>query len=185
MSASRSRKQRAPRSLPCDPPQPAVIVPAVTRQAEASSSAQVHGRPRAHTFTIEDLIAEVRGGRLRIPIFQRPLKWQPHDVLKLLDSVYCGYPIGTLLLWLRPASADHLVFGSVTIEAPARADAWWVVDGQQRLLALTRALTGSGDALESFAAYFDLHTEKFIRPPRDPAPHQVPMTVVLDAERLM
>lgn len=146
---------------------------------------QVHGRPRAHTFTVEDLVAEVRAGRLRIPTFQRPLKWKQRDVLKLLDSIYSGYPIGTLLLWHRPAAAERLVFGSVTIDAPARPDAWWVVDGQQRLLALTRALTGSGDASESFAATFDLHTQQFIRPPREPAPHHVPLNVVLDAERLM
>lgn len=146
----------------------------------------MQGRPRAHTFTVEDLVAEVLAGRLRIPKFQRPLKWQQRDVLKLLDSIYCGYPIGTLLLWQRPAEADRLVLGSLAIDAPARTDAWWVVDGQQRLLALTRALAGSGDAREPFAAYFDLHTQQFIRPPRDtPAPHQVPVTVALDAERLM
>jgi hypothetical protein len=157
----------------------------VTRAAEPGSSAQVQGRPRAHTFTVEDLVAEVLAGRLRVPKFQRPLKWQQRDVLKLLDSIYCGYPIGTLLLWQRPAEVDHLIFGSVEIDAPARTDAWWVVDGQQRLLALTRALAGSGDQREPFAAYFDLHTQQFIRPPREPAPHQVPLTEVLDAERLM
>lgn len=156
----------------------------MTRAAEPTS-VQVHGRPRSHIFSVEDLIAEVHAGRLRIPSFQRPLKWKQRDVLKLLDSIYCGYPIGTLLLWHRPATAEHLVFGSVTIDAPARPDALWVVDGQQRLLALTRALTGSGDSRESFAATFDLHTQTFLRPPREPAPHQVPLNVVLDAERLM
>lgn len=146
----------------------------------------MQGQPRARTFTVEALVAEVLAGRLRIPKFQRPLKWQQRDVLKLLDSIYCGYPIGTLLLWQRPAEADRLVFGSLAIDAPARTDALWVVDGQQRLLALTRALAGSGDAREPFAAYFDLHTQQFIRPPRDtPTPHQVPLTVALDAERLM
>lgn len=157
----------------------------MTRATESTSSAQVQGRPRAITFTVEKLVDEVRLGRLRIPTFQRPLKWKQRDVLKLLDSIYCGYPIGTLLLWQRPANAERLVFGSVIIDAPARTDAWWVVDGQQRLLALTRTLTGSGDDRESFAAYFDLHSQEFIRPPREPAAHQVPLTVVLDAERLM
>jgi hypothetical protein len=134
---------------------------------------------------VEILVAEVLAGRLRVPRFQRPLNWQLRDVLKLLDSIYCGYPIGALLLWQRPAEADHLSFGSVEIDAPARTDAWWVVDGQQRLLALTRALAGSGDSSEPFAASFDLHAQQFIRPPREPAPHQVPLNVVLDAERLM
>lgn len=151
--------------------------PVVTRAADSISS--------AHTFTVEALVAEVLAGRLRIPAFHRPLKWQQRDVLKLLDSIYRAYPIGTLLLWQRSAEAEHLVFGSVSIDAPARTDALWIVDGQQRLLALTRALAGSGDHSESFAIYFDLHTQQFIRPPHEPAAHQMPLNVALDANRLL
>ena len=149
----------------------------MTRAADSISS--------AHTFTVEALVAEVLAGRLRIPAFHRPLKWQQRDVLKLLDSIYRAYPIGTLLLWQRSAEAEHLVFGSITIDAPARTDALWIVDGQQRLLALTRALAGSGDHSESFSTYFDLHTQQFIRPPHEPAAHQMPLNVALDANRLL
>ena len=75
-------------------------------------------------------------GRVRIPKFQRPLRWDAKDVLSLLDSVYRGYPIGTLLFWRRPAEADPIVHGTVSIAAPAVTDALWVVDGQQRIISL-------------------------------------------------
>ncbi len=129
----------------------------------------------------------VHAGRVRIPKFQRPLKWELADVLSLLDSIYRGYPVGTLLLWRRPAAEDLIVHGSVKIDAPAVAEALWVVDGQQRIVSLTRALTGAGFPDEPFAAFFDLHLGVFVRPPmrETPPSHYLPLTEVLDSASLI
>ncbi|HEY0135952.1 MAG TPA: DUF262 domain-containing protein, partial [Nannocystis sp.] len=150
--------------------------------APDDSPRALQGRPNARNFSVEDLIAAVQAGRVRIPKFQRPLKWELADVLSLLDSIYRGYPVGTLLLWLRPAGEDDIYHGSVQIKAPAVADALWVVDGQQRIVSLTRALTGAGFPGEPFAAFFDLRLGTFVRPPRRDAPpsHYLPLTEVLD-----
>jgi len=51
----------------------------------------------AKTFTVVDLVAEALKGRIRIPEFQRPLRWQWEDVRRLFDSIVKGYPIGNLL----------------------------------------------------------------------------------------
>lgn len=130
---------------------------------------------------------KVLDGQLRVPGFQRPLKWDIKDVLALLDSVYRGYPVGTLLLWQRAAEAEHLQYGSIEVEARQRSDALMVVDGQQRVRALTQALAGAGHPSEPFAAFFDLREDKFVKLGRreGPLPHQVPMTEVLDSERLI
>ena len=48
---------------------------------------------------IEDLLDELNTGKLRIPNFQRPFVWKPLDMLALFDSIYKGYPIGSLLFW--------------------------------------------------------------------------------------
>lgn len=148
-------------------------------------------RPQATAFSIEDLLDRVRRGEVRIPDFQRSLRWQAKDVRDLLDSVYRGYPIGTLLFWKKEAPAAVLHFGPVKIDAPQTAQAFWVVDGQQRLTSLTAVLLhpplqGKG-AHDDFAFYFDLESETFVRPPRRVAPpvHWVPMNVVLDSEQLL
>jgi len=55
-------------------------------------------QPTAKTFSLIDLVAAASAGRLRIPEFQRPLRWQWKDVSRLFDSIVKGYPIGNLLL---------------------------------------------------------------------------------------
>lgn len=159
----------------------------MTSQPEMTSPAGLPTRPEARTFRVEDLVSAVTSGKIRIPAFQRGIKWDPGDAIALLDSIDRGYPIGTLLLWRRPAPADRLVHGSVTIEADARPDALWVVDGQQRIVSLTRIFAGKGFPEEPFAAFYDLQKGQFRRlGKRDtPAEHDLPLTEVLDSSRLV
>jgi hypothetical protein len=147
-------------------------------------------RPEARAFKIEDLLAEVRSGRVRVPSFQRPLKWEREDARKLLDSLYRGYPVGTLLFWETKAEPGEMRFGSFTVSAGGRSDALWVVDGQQRIVSLARVLLASEPDTDVFALYFDLDEGEFVAPPppakRSEAPARwLPMTVVLDSEDLM
>ena len=104
-------------------------------------------RTVASSYTIEELLVLVEKKNVRIPHFQRGLRWGPSDVVKLFDSIYKGYPIGTLLLWERPGPEHTL----------------WVVDGQQRITSLaTVLLRVDGNPPASRALYFDLATEQFV-----------------------
>lgn len=148
-------------------------------------------RPQATAFSIEDLLDRIGRGEVRIPEFQRPLRWKANDIRDLLDSIYRGYPIGTLLFWKREAPATRLEFGPVRVDVPQAAQALWVVDGQQRITALTGVLLhppldGEG-ARDDFALYFDLEKEEFVRLSGRgwPPPHWLPMNVVLDSEQLL
>lgn len=118
---------------------------------------------RAERYKVADLIAMVSDGKVRIPHFQRGLRWKQRDVVRLFESIYMGYPIGTLLLWVRPASAQKLTVGSITIDAPELRDAFWVVDGQQRLTALASSLLANTcvTADPRFDLGFDLTTAHF------------------------
>lgn len=146
-------------------------------------------RPRAGAEPVEDLVGWVREGRIRIPDFQRPLRWRAQHVLDLFDSLWLGYPVGNLLFWQRPAEQGSLALGPLRIQAEARADALWVVDGQQRLTSLACALlhphpsTSSGDL---FALWFDLVDQRFVRarPGQDLPAHWLPLNRVLDAVQL-
>lgn len=145
-------------------------------------------RPEARAFKVEDLLGELRRGRMRIPSFQRDIRWRRDDAAKLLDSLWRGYPIGTLLFWETSAEAGEVVFGTVRVGGGARSDALWVVDGQQRLMSLARVLLAPEPDRDDFSLYFDLDDEKFISPPKrraDDPSRYLPMTEVLDSERLM
>ena len=51
---------------------------------------------------IVELIRMLAEKKLLIPPFQREFVWEPEDVLKLWDSLYRFYPIGSLLSWESP-----------------------------------------------------------------------------------
>lgn len=147
-------------------------------------------RPQATALSIEELLDRVRRGDLRIPEFQRPLQWTAKDISDLLDSIYRGYPIGTLLFWKREAPAASIRLGPVTVDAPHTQQALWVVDGQQRLTSLAGVLLhppyGEG-ARDDFILYFDLQAEAFVRPTGKTRPeaHWLPMNAVIDSELLL
>lgn len=160
----------------------------MSHQTEDATSESLERRPEARAFKVEDLLAELRRGRMRIPSFQRGIKWQRRDAIKLLDSLWRGYPIGTLLFWETSAEAGEVSFGTVRVSGGARSDALWVVDGQQRLMSLARVLLAPTPDKDDFALYFDLDKAEFVAPPKDHVTDRsryLPMTEVLESDRLM
>ncbi|WP_462186594.1 DUF262 domain-containing protein, partial [Frankia sp. CcWB2] len=79
-------------------------------------------RSDAARFKIEELLDNARHGQIRIPRFQRGLRWMSSDVEKLFDSIYKGFPIGTLLFWRRAPPAGTMEIGPIRIAANARSD---------------------------------------------------------------
>lgn len=145
-------------------------------------------RPEAKPFTVEDLLDLVVRGRIRLPDFQRPLRWRTPHVQKLFDSVYRGLPIGALLLSVRSASAATVGFGVFKREVEAAPEAYFVVDGQQRIAAFAAALlhpspVPRGDV---HALWFDLEKGEFVRlSRREPGPAWIPLNVLGDSMKQM
>ena len=50
-------------------------------------------------LTVRNLINDFAYSRIGIPEFQRDLVWSDSKKLKLIDSIYNGFPIGTIMLW--------------------------------------------------------------------------------------
>lgn len=140
-------------------------------------------RPTAETFPLDDIVSLVRQGRIRIPDFQRGLRWTRRDVVALLDSIYQGFPIGNLLLWERDAPAETLTLGGLTVNAPA-GPAFYVVDGQQRITALAASLTEQGWDDPRFAVGFDLESRSFTARPRSES-SWIPAHVLYDGSALL
>lgn len=147
-------------------------------------------KPEARTEKVEDLVDRVLRGVVRVPRFQRPLKWDSTDVEKLFDSIYRGYPVGSLLFYKRAAAAEHVHVGPLPIDAPEVEEAWWVVDGQQRVTSLAACLARAEPIptapQDPYVLYFDCEGQKFVNPPKsgEIPDTWVPLPVLLDASRL-
>ena len=46
-------------------------------------------------YKLPDIIHDIEKGILRIPQFQREFIWEKSKVIKLLDSIYKEFPIGS------------------------------------------------------------------------------------------
>ena len=139
------------------------------------------------TYDIPRLLHLASTGGLRVPKFQRSFVWDASDVRRLFDSVYRGFPIGTLLLWRQGAKAEKIIFGGVEFEAPANGEALMVVDGQQRITALVAALTSGPRQLdERFEVYFDIAKRRFVGLNRGmPPPRSIPVRETLESRSLL
>ncbi|HEX3474808.1 MAG TPA: DUF262 domain-containing protein [Kofleriaceae bacterium] len=143
-------------------------------------------RPEARTESVEDLVSAVLRGEVRIPVFQRGLEWQTRHVLELFDSLYRGFPIGSLLLRRAPATAGPMHIGPVAVFGTETRNALWVIDGQQRLTSMVAGL-GRPKTLpttpdDPFVVYFDPAVQQFHAPPRsgDLPDTWVPVPQLLD-----
>lgn len=128
-------------------------------------------RPKSESFDIAELVSLAVHGRLRIPRFQRSFVWGAEDVRKLFDSIWRGFPIGTLLLWKRPAGEEQVAFGPFEVQAPAAADEYSVIDGQQRITTLVGSLAEEAAGVDQvFEVCFDLRNARFVQAGRRPHP---------------
>lgn len=146
-----------------------------------SRNAVLPRKPEARTYKVEDLVRRTLEGKVRVPVFQRSLKWRSRHVIELFDSLYRGYPVGSLLFTKRSASAGRVLVGPILVNAPELSQAWWVVDGQQRITALTVCLgrdlplpTRATDQ-DPYVLYFDAERQSFEAPP---ASNEIPTTWV-------
>jgi len=88
----------------------------------------------ADPLFINDLIAQIVRGHLRIPSFQRGFVWDADRVAHLMDSIYKGYPFGSLLFW-RTKTALQTERRLGPFELPDNDPDYpidYVLDGQQR-----------------------------------------------------
>ncbi|MFE5644180.1 DUF262 domain-containing protein [Rhodococcus sp. NPDC056516] len=141
-------------------------------------------RSRNEHLKIQELVAHVHTGRIRVPEFQRSFRWGTEDVLALFDSILRGYPFGSLLLWKRAAPATPIRIGAIRIDAPAVADALWVVDGQQRITSLVNAVDPEASAAdERFRIVYSLDQHRFISTRDQKTSLGIPLPALFDLSR--
>ena len=90
-------------------------------------------------YSLTHLIEEIKHGKIALPDIQRPFVWSSTQVRDLFDSLYRGYPVGTLMFWETGMDAGVRQVGGGENDGVARL---LIVDGQQRLTSLFAVLTG-------------------------------------------
>lgn len=91
---------------------------------------------------IDTLVDMYKRGELRLPEIQRHYVWQATRVRDLLDSLYRGYPSGSILMWETEEPVPTRDF-AIAQDATAFAGRKLLLDGQQRLTSLTAVLSGT------------------------------------------
>lgn len=124
--------------------------------------------PKPEVLYLPALFRGIRSGEIRVPAFQRGFVWKPAQIIELLESVYRGFPIGSLLFWRAPMSAMLTdTSGEIPFPHPSIAgEVDFVLDGMQRLASLYGAFNAPDKppATDSFAIAFDVRNERFLAP---------------------
>lgn len=146
------------------------------------------------TLPIRKLLQRIAEGEIRIPAFQREFVWEPDRVQFLMDSIYKGYPIGTVLFW---RTKEKLLYdrdlGPYTLPEPkVQYPIDYVLDGQQHLTSIfsvfqTEIEPNPSTTVKWIDIYFDLNAKpnaqdsQFVALERpDVKAHHVPLRVLFD-----
>jgi hypothetical protein len=92
-------------------------------------------------MTVNQLVANIEKGYIQKPEMQREYVWRATRVRDLLDSLYRGYPSGTILLWETDTDAPTSDFAIAT-EKNSTTRPLLLLDGQQRLTSLSSVIRG-------------------------------------------
>jgi hypothetical protein len=92
--------------------------------------------------TVGKLVSMITSGELRLPEMQRRYVWRATRVRDLFDSLYRGYPSGTILVWEADQPMPSRDAAVEQQQNPFMGHKL-LLDGQQRLTSLTAVLEGT------------------------------------------
>ncbi|MFZ1519450.1 MAG: DUF262 domain-containing protein [Ignavibacteriaceae bacterium] len=90
---------------------------------------------------LSELVDMIKNGELRLPEMQRRYVWRATRVRDLLDSLYRGYPSGSILVWETDKEQPNREL-AVTQDISPFTGHKLLLDGQQRLTSLTSVMNG-------------------------------------------
>ncbi|MCX6722715.1 MAG: DUF262 domain-containing protein [Candidatus Staskawiczbacteria bacterium] len=91
---------------------------------------------------VSELVDKVQRGELTLPEMQRRYVWPATRVRDLLDSLYRGYPSGTILVWETDEEMPIRELAVKSTRTPTTSQKLLLLDGQQRVTSLSAILSG-------------------------------------------
>ena len=98
-------------------------------------------------YSLTHLIEDIKHGNIALPDIQRPFVWSSAKIRDLFDSMYRGYPVGTLMLWETGAEVGTKQVGGGDGDKVPKL---LIVDGQQRLTSLYAVIAGRSVLTKDF-----------------------------------
>lgn len=144
--------------------------------------------PEPKIERVASLVNRIQGGDIKIPKFQRGFVWDEEQILTLLESIYQGYPIGSVLFWLseQPMKSEKNVGGFDLPETPEKYPRNYVLDGQQRLTTIYGVLNWPDrKKLHKLNVYFDLEKRRFLHFSGEGNDKHVPMCIVFNTTEFL
>jgi hypothetical protein len=93
-------------------------------------------------ISVRELIDKVSHDELLLPEMQRRYVWPATRVRDLLDSLYRGYPSGTILVWETDQEIETKSLAVKATKAPTSSNRLLLLDGQQRITSLAAIVEG-------------------------------------------
>lgn len=93
-------------------------------------------------WTVEKLVKQFVGREIRLPEMQRKYVWTREKVRALIDSLYKDYPSGSILLW-KTSEPPETRDAAIATERGDGGESYLLLDGQQRLTALSATIAGA------------------------------------------
>ncbi|UHQ19596.1 DUF262 domain-containing protein [Lysobacter sp. KIS68-7] len=92
-------------------------------------------------YTVDELVGMQRRSELRLPEIQRRYVWKATRVRDLMDSLYRGYPSGSILMWETDEPVPTREF-AIKPATDNFAGTKLLLDGQQRVTSLAALMSG-------------------------------------------
>jgi hypothetical protein len=93
-------------------------------------------------ISIRKLVDKVIDGELTLPEMQRRYVWTSIKVRDLLDSLYRGYPSGTILVWETDDPGNFRKLQVDGAKSSPLSTSLLLLDGQQRITSLSAVING-------------------------------------------
>lgn len=150
--------------------------------------AEIKNAPQPTIERISSLISRIQAGDIKIPQFQRGFIWKEKQVKTLLESIYEGYPISSLLFWLtnEKMKSERNIGGFDLPPTPEKYPRNYVLDGQQRLTSIYGVLNWQDPRKEHiFNVYYDLKSKKFYHYKLEDNAKAIPLGILFDTKKFL
>jgi len=137
-----------------------------------------------NNWNLKKLFGELENGNIKIPRFQRGYVWERSKIVKLLNSIYSQYPIGSFFIWVASLDYKNFCRELTELNLPEQPEAnnySFILDGQQRITSLYVALKGKKLNGTDFSTIcFNLEKKEFQIPRLKNEKHNIPAWKLFD-----
>ena len=108
---------------------------------------------------LREICAKIDSGEYAIPVFQRDYVWKKEQILEFFDSIFKGYPIGSVMLWHPQENLKSKdILTDEIREQPVPS--YYILDGRQRLTTFYGCISRR-EKKDIFKLSYNLETESF------------------------